>query len=148
MLLKCSSVMEQGVIRYVRWRIIIVQFISMSTTPNNAPPTTSVSHPQLIVYSKMCFCCLQEWTLNDNGLIQHDDICLSMPSSMYVGAPIIYAPCGSASLWRSSLIKGASASNIESRNRAGFCISASADSTDLVTAICDPDDYLQKFEFN
>ncbi|CAG7721465.1 unnamed protein product, partial [Allacma fusca] len=90
----------------------------------------------------------QEWSLTDAGLIQHDEICLSMPSTMYVGAPIVLSPCEEATRWRSNLIKGASASNVESRNRPGFCISASPDSSDLLTAICDPDDYLQKFEFN
>ena len=90
----------------------------------------------------------QEWSLTDHGLIQHDDLCLSMPSTMYVGAPVVLQPCEEATRWKSNLIKGATASNIESRNRAGFCISASPDSADLLTAICDPDDYLQKFEFN
>ncbi|ODM95006.1 Polypeptide N-acetylgalactosaminyltransferase 2 [Orchesella cincta] len=85
----------------------------------------------------------QEWSLTKSGLIQHDEICLSMPTSLYVGAPVVLTPCEDASKWYYSKDK-----LIQSQDKPGFCISASADSSNLVSAICDPDDYLQKFEFN
>lgn len=78
-----------------------------------------------------------------DGLIQHDDICLSMPTSLFVGAPIVLQQCEDASKWnlgKSSLI--------ESRDKPGFCVSASPHDSNLVSAICDPDDYLQKFIVN
>lgn len=89
------------------------------------------------------FLVFQEWSLTKGGLIQHDEICLSMPTSLYVGAPVVLSPCEDASKWYYSKDK-----LIQSHDKPGFCIAASADSSNLVSAICDPDDYLQKFEFN
>jgi len=76
-----------------------------------------------------------------DGLIQHDELCLSMPSSMFIGAPIVLQQCEDASKWNYSK----SSQLLESREKVGFCVSASPTSADLVSAICDPDDYLQKF---
>lgn len=92
---------------------------------------------------KLFFLVFQEWSLTKGGLIQHDEICLSMPTSLYVGAPVVLSPCEDASKWYYSKDK-----LIQSHDKPGFCIAASADSSNLVSAICDPDDYLQKFEFN
>jgi len=81
--------------------------------------------------------------LTKEGLIQHDDLCLSMPSSMFIGAPVVLQPCDSASKWYYTKEQ-----LIQSKEKPSFCVSASPDSSDLVSAICDQDDYLQKFEFD
>jgi hypothetical protein len=78
-----------------------------------------------------------------DGLIQHDDQCLSMPNALHIGAPILLQQCEDASRW-----KLGQSSLIESRDKVGLCISASPHNSDIVSAICDPDDYLQKFIFN
>jgi polypeptide N-acetylgalactosaminyltransferase len=84
----------------------------------------------------------QEWFLMKDDLIQHDDMCLSMPGSLYVGAPIVLQACEDSTKWiyKSSLL--------QSKDKPGFCASATVRRAELVSAICDPDDYLQKFMFN
>lgn len=77
----------------------------------------------------------------EDGLIQHDELCLSMPSSMYVGAPIALQPCEDATKWNYNKSSGL----IESREKQNFCVSTRLDSAELISAICDPEDYLQKF---
>jgi len=65
-----------------------------------------------------------------------------MPSELYVGAPVVLQFCDQSTTWdyTEDLL-------LESKEKPGFCISTSTESIDLVTAICDPDDNLQKFEF-
>jgi polypeptide N-acetylgalactosaminyltransferase len=85
---------------------------------------------------------LKEWALTKEGLIQHDDMCLSMPSSLFIGAPVVFQPCEDASKWfytKDGLI--------QSQEKTGFCVSVTPESSELVAAICDQDDYLQKFDF-
>jgi len=66
-----------------------------------------------------------------------------MPTSLYIGAPVVFRQCDDATKWfytKDGLI--------QSQERAGFCVSASPGSNELLTAICDQDDYLQKFDFD
>ncbi|OXA61133.1 Polypeptide N-acetylgalactosaminyltransferase 2 [Folsomia candida] len=85
----------------------------------------------------------QDWSLTKEGQIQHDDICLSMPASLFIGAPVVFQSCDQASKWYFNKDE-----LIQSQDKPGFCVSATPDSNDLVFAICDQDDYLQKFEFD
>jgi len=80
----------------------------------------------------------------ESGLIQHDELCLSMPTTMYVGAPIVLQPCEDATKWNYAKSSGL----IESREKVNFCVSATPESPDLISTICDPEDYLQKFVLN
>lgn len=66
-----------------------------------------------------------------------------MPSSLFIGASVVFQPCDDASKWYYTKDE-----LIQSKDKPGFCVSASPESNDLVFAICDQDDYLQKFEFD
>jgi len=66
-----------------------------------------------------------------------------VPSSLFIGAPVVFQACDHASKWYYTKEE-----LFQSQERPSFCVSAAPDSNDLVFAICDQDDYLQKFEFD